>query len=523
MDLRIRSFKQAAFWSTAINAFGQGLALVFSMIMAAVFGAQESTDILYYCLGIFLLLVGMTQTVNVGVLIPETMRRRVQTGDRDAMAFINRFMALLVGLVVLLSVGLLWNPVGAMGAFSKFPAEVLERNSSLLFWMALSFPLQMVSQLLLDILISYRFLTLPATLSCVSRSLNLGFVLVFHERFGVVSVAMGMALGYALQLALNLYLLRRMVGWRFNVWRAEPGTRIWQNMFWAEAGTTASALSNYLVLFLSSGFGAGILTALSYASRMSAMPIELLTTQVSAVTAVKFNELAAHQDDHQLGQAFGRISRLLVALLTPLSFLMALTGLEIIQILYGRGAFQESVGLTASLFSVFVLVLPLHAMAIVLARLFIAKQRVRMGASWQIFSSLLLMGLMVGFIRWLGPMGLAWGGLVHLILYLLVLSPFVVRVFPTTAMPPVWSALVRTWIACGVVAGLAWGVVAGLFPGYSPWLTGPMKAIIFTVIYGLVLGVVPPDRESQRECRDWARAARRRFWNVGGLPGEVGP
>ena len=93
MDFRIQSFKQAAFWSTAINAFSQGLALVFSMVMAAVFGARESTDILYYCLGIFALISGLFQAANVNVLIPETMRRRHQTGEADAMAFINRFFA----------------------------------------------------------------------------------------------------------------------------------------------------------------------------------------------------------------------------------------------------------------------------------------------------------------------------------------------------------------------------------------------------------------------------------------------
>ena len=93
MDLRIRSFRQAAFWSTAINAFSQLLSLVFSMVMAAVFGAQESTDVLYYCIGVFALLSGMFQAINVSVLVPETMRRRHQIGELDAMAFINRFFA----------------------------------------------------------------------------------------------------------------------------------------------------------------------------------------------------------------------------------------------------------------------------------------------------------------------------------------------------------------------------------------------------------------------------------------------
>lgn len=518
MNFPIQTFRQAALWSTVINGFSQGLALVFSMAMAALFGAQESTDILYYWLGLSLLLVGMIQTVNVSVLIPETMRRRIQTDERDAMAFINRFLALLAGFILLVSAGLLIDPVGAIALLSKFPEETLARHAALLFWLALSFPLQLLSQLLLDILISYRFLTLPAALSCVSRVINLGFAWGFHRRFGVLAVAMGMALGFALQLALNLVLLRRAVGWKFGAWSMQPGKRIWRNIFWAELGVAASTAANYLALFLSTGFGAGVITALSYARRMSSMPVELLTTQVSAVTAVKFNELAARQANGELGQSGDRISRLLIALLTPLAFALALTGSEIIRLFYGRGAFRESVGLTSGLFSVFVLTLPLHAMAMVLARLFVARQRVRMGASWQIFSSLLNMAILYGFIRWLGPFGLAWGGLAHLLLYLLILSPFVARDMPETVLRPTWAAFARTAAAGGLSAGLAWAGSAWLFPAASPWLTGGSKAFIFALLYGMVIWVSPPDRESRRECGQWLREATGRWRKSGRVP-----
>jgi len=523
MGLRIRSFKQAAFWSTAINGFSQGLALLFSMVMATIFGAQESTDILYYCIGIFALMVGMTQAVNVSVLIPETMRRRVQTGDRDAMAFINRFLVILVGLILLLSAGLIWNPPGIIAAISKFSVETLRDHSSLLFWLALSFPLQMISQLLLDILISYRFLTLPAMLSCVNRFINVLFVLFFYQRLGVVSVAMGMVLGFALQLSLNLFLLRRAVGWKFGVWRAEPGHQVLGNIFWAELGTVASTLSNYFVLFMTSGFGAGLITSLNYARRMSGMPVELLTTQVSSVTAVKFNELSALKKHDELSRTFGRVSRLLIAVMVPVSALMSLTGLEIITILYGRGAYRDSVGLTAGLFSVFVLILPLHALVTVLARLFVSHQRVRLGASWQIFSSLLCVGVMAVLIRWLGYWGVAWGRVVHLLLYLLALAPFVMREFSSVSMWPIGKAFFRTALASAVSAGTVWAVTHLYLNGSSPWLIGPVKVLFFAFLYGLILQFLPPDRESQQECAQWVGSAWRRMKRLGGSSGGNAP
>ena len=257
MDLRIRSFRQAAFWSTAINAFSQLLSLVFSMVMAAVFGAQESTDVLYYCIGVFALLSGMFQAVNVNVLVPETMRRRHQIGELDAMAFINRFFAAFALLIAGLTAWILWNPAGTMTLISRFSAEALERNSRLVFWLLATLPLQMAAQLLLDVLVSYKFLTLPAALSCVNRILNVAFVWLFHRQLGVLSVALGMLLGFGLQVLLNLYLLRRAIHWRPLAWRTRVGGRVYRNVAWTELGTLASTLAGYLPLFLFSGFSAG--------------------------------------------------------------------------------------------------------------------------------------------------------------------------------------------------------------------------------------------------------------------------
>jgi putative peptidoglycan lipid II flippase len=283
MDFRIQSFRQAAFWSTAINAFSQGLALLFSILMAAVFGAQESTDVLYYCIGIFALLSGLFQAVNVSVLIPETMRRRYQTGEADAMAFMNRFFAAFAVLIFSLTAWLLWNPAGALTMISRFSPEMLARNSRLVFWLLATLPLQMIAQLLLDMLVSYKFLTLPAILSCVNRLLNILFVWLFHRQLGVISVALGMLLGFGFQVALNLILLRRTIRWNPLAWKTRIGGAVYRNIAWTEVGTLASTAAGYLPLLMFSGLSAGAMTVLNYARRLSAIPSQLLTAQISNV------------------------------------------------------------------------------------------------------------------------------------------------------------------------------------------------------------------------------------------------
>lgn len=509
MDLRIRSFRQAAFWSTAINAFSQLLSLVFSMVMAAVFGAQESTDVLYYCIGVFALLSGMFQAVNVSVLVPETMRRRHQIGELDAMAFINRFFAAFALLIAGLTAWILWNPAGTMTLISRFSAEALERNSRLVFWLLATLPLQMAAQLLLDVLVSYKFLTLPAALSCVNRILNVAFVWLFHRQLGVLSVALGMLLGFGLQVLLNLYLLRHAIRWRPLAWRTRVGGRVYRNVAWTELGTLASTLAGYLPLFLFSGFSAGAMTALNYARRLAAVPADLLTTQVSGVAAIKFNELAARREPGPLAESFERTTRVLVFLLVPASVLLALVAPDVVRILLGRGAFCEgpAVSLTSNLLALLALNIPLTGVAMLMARFFVAHQAIRYGTLWQIFSALLNAGLVAGGVRWLGVIGLPLALIAHLFLYLVVLSAFMARRFPGLALWPTWRALCGDAASAAAVAAPIWAARIRWGASASPWTLGAATVLAFAVGYGLLLIVLSPDRMAWQYCREMAKAA----------------
>ena len=522
MMFRIQSFKQAAFWSTAINAFSQGLALIFSMVMAAVFGAQEGTDILYYCIGLFMLASQMVQSVNVGVLVPETMRRRHQLGEEDAMAFINRFFAVFGGLIAVFVLWLLWNPVRSIALISRFPEEVLARNSSILFWLILSFPLQMMAQLLLDILVSYRYLTLPATLSCINRAINVLFVLLFHRSLGVASVAMGMALGFGLQVLLNLGLLVHVIHWRPFVWKTKVHNSTYKNIAWVELGTLSSALAGYLPLFLFSGFSAGAMTVLNYARRMSNMPVELLTAQVASVVAVKFNEQTARRDFAGIGRSFDRLMRMIVLFLTPLTFLLALAGRSIISIFFERGAFDTAAVVeTAGLFSILVLTLPLVAIDNVVGRLFIARQEVALGTRCQIFNSALTGAMVFGFVTWLGPRGFAVGIFLTQCIYLMVLATiFPARLAPVVLWPTLCN-LVRTAGGCGTIALVVWfGVEWMLSTAAGPWWTGVFRCGLFVAAYGAILRWCPPDRLGRDEGVELVRAGIRRLWIRGGGGGH---
>lgn len=517
MIFRIQSFRQAAFWSTGINAFSQGMALVFSMVMAAVFGAQDSTDVLYYCIGIFALLTGLFQAVNVSVLIPETMRRRHQAGEADAMAFINRFFAAFGVMIVGLTAWILRDPAASMTMISRFSEEALRSNSRLVFILLASLPLQMAAQLLLDVLVSYKFLALPATLSCVNRILNIAFVLAFHRQLGVMSVALGMLIGFALQVALNLHLLRRAIHWNPFLWRTRIGAAAHRNVAWTGLGTLASTAAGYLPLFLFSGFSAGALTTLNYARRLSATPTQLLTSQISNVTGIKFNELAARNELGELAAVFDRLCRALVLGLVPLAYGLMLASHSIAEILFGRGDFNEAaVASVGKMFGLLILVLPLEAMNFLVARYFVARQAIAQALPLQLAGAAIQFGAVFWSVRQWGEYGYPIGLMIFWVLYFMALAVAMPRLFEGISIWPLMGSWLRTMGACAAVAGVVWAVgrTAGI-QDWNPWASAIFRTILFGALYGGLLKTFPPDEKAMRYGAMVWRQMTGRKWSEG--------
>jgi putative peptidoglycan lipid II flippase len=512
MRLRVQSFRQAAFWSTAIGALGQALSLLFGMLMAAYFGAQDSTDVLYYCIGTFALVATLIQQVNVSVLVPETMRRREQTGERDAMAFINRFFLFFSALILLATGLMLLHPSGVLTTVSRFPVELLERNRPLVLWLVISFPLYMISQLLLDVLVSYRFLTLPVVLSCVGRLINIAFVLAFHRRLGVVSAAMGMAVGFGLQIAVNAWMLERAVDWQWGAWRTRIGGNVYRNVLWSELGTVAMALASYLPLYLFSGFSAGVLTALNYAQRMGRVPMDLLTTQFSAVAGVKFNELMARREEDELNASFGRLARVAGFALVPLGVWLALVGHDVISLLFGRGKFEgEALQLTSLLFSVWVLNLPMTGFMTMLTRYLVARQAIRYGVLWQIFSNALNAAIVVLCIRRWGVVGYPVGLCIHMLAYMAIITFSMSRRYAGIPFGAVWRSFAATSAGAVLLALPVAGFRAWAGGRLSPLPLGLATTALYALPYATWLWLWPPDRMARAYCLGIAASAASRL------------
>ena len=120
---------------------------------------------------------------------------------------------------------------------------------------------------------------------------------------------------------------------------------------------------------------------------------------------MKFNRLTAQREYGELNISFERISRVTIFILVPLAALLALLGFDLVSFLFGHGRFRgEALHLAGLLFSIFVLNLPMTGFMTLTARYLVARQAIRYGVLWQIFSNV-FNAIVVITIHFWGPVG----------------------------------------------------------------------------------------------------------------------
>jgi peptidoglycan biosynthesis protein MviN/MurJ (putative lipid II flippase) len=146
------------------------------------------------------------------------------------------------------------------------------------------------------------------------------------------------------------------------------------------------SLRTYITFYLLSGLGAGVITSLNYGQQISFIPEMLLTTQIIAVTGIKFNELSSKDDKPELNRFFISLLNILMLLMLPIGVLLALNSNEIVVILFTFAKKLDAGMLNQLALCIFFLslTLPARALDLVMTRLITAQQKIKEGVVYAV-------------------------------------------------------------------------------------------------------------------------------------------
>lgn len=476
-----------------------------SVVASFAFGAQASTDILFYMLSVVILLSTLLSSVNQQVIVPNVIYLRSNGTEEDSKKFISFiYLVYLVIGVFITFILMLW-PEQILQLFSKFSIEHIMNNLNILKYIIPTFLLIIANTFILDIFTSYKYFTLPMILDMLKNLIIIIFVLIFKDIFSVASLALGVLMGNLLQFILLNYMLFSVLKCKPSFRRYHLSSEIKKNIGYVVGGFLTAFLSSFVVIYLMSGFISGVYSAMDYGLKISTVFSLVIVGQISTVVGMNIIELYAKNDMKKLNETFIHYFKLSLFLIIPFSFIIALNSEGIISLFFERGKFtRQSVVLTGEFLRYFILTLPYILINSFVVRLIIAKQIQRVAFWWQISQSvgnIIVYWLMINLF---GFMGYPIGGIIASYIYIfLLLHIFLKKQFDFIDNKEVIKYFVSNGLLNFIIAAAFFTLNLRTMAGGSflqkiihiSWIT--IAFILLNLILGYVTGI---NKEVTNKC-----------------------
>ncbi|MFZ5986172.1 MAG: lipid II flippase MurJ [Bacillota bacterium] len=427
--LRPESTNRAIALSLILSLIAKVLTFVQSLIISYAFGTQESTDILFYAVSFILLITSFPLFLNQQIVVPVSIDIRNNISEDESKRFIFYVYLIYFFIGVIFTFILLLEPVKTISIFSKFEIESIHRNLNVIRYILLSFIFIVINSFMLDIFVAYKYFSFPMLMDMAKNILVIVCVLVLKDKFNVLSLAIGILIGNAAQfIILNVFMFAKIkLKVSFKPYRISSLVK--RNLIYVFSGQVTSFLNGFVVMYLLSGFSAGIYTAVDYGQKISNLFAAVVIGQITTVVGVNFIELFTKKDYGNLNNMFIGYLKKSLFFIIPACFIMSLNSEIIISVVFGRGRFgHDSVVLVSKFFRYFIMSVPMLLINGFLVKMIVAAQIQKVAFLWQSLYNILFSGILYLLISYYGYSGYPIGNLIAYSVYTISLLYYLLKV-----------------------------------------------------------------------------------------------
>jgi murein biosynthesis integral membrane protein MurJ len=226
---------------------------------------------------------------------------------------------------------------------------------------------------------SLKKFALPASADLAFKAAVLGALFLFYKYWGLYAAIAGVLAGAFFKLLIHLLALRKHLLFR-KVPPVQPVylRNAWQLTWPLLIGVSFSQLSALADNLFASYLQEGAISALSYARKVVDLPILVFPYILSIVVFPYFSELALARDHEKQGALLTQSLAWITLLFLPLSIFFFTFSLDIIEVMFMRGAFtQDSAALTAKPLAFYALGMVFFALETVLVIFYYANSNTR--------------------------------------------------------------------------------------------------------------------------------------------------
>lgn len=331
------SYKTGAALAVGATAFWKLTSFLNSVLIALYFGAGADTDIYFYLIMIIGFGVTFMQRLNNTILIPEAMFLAENNPPQSRRFLTLGFYFYLLLALALCVLGLTF-PAELIGFISRFDIVLLKNDQILLGAAFFLFATNLMVYYLTSIAEMYKFFSV-AILAPLNAVCPLACLLLWGKQLGIISMIYGFLAANVLQILMLIWLLKVKLHWDFTPRPYVMRPAACKNMLTGQTLAALDIVNNLLPLYLLSGMGAGVVSALNYCRQLTDSPSEIITNRVTNVSKIELTENAARGQINVFNKNFLSTNHMLLFILTPLAVFSAYFATDIIGLFFQRGQF----------------------------------------------------------------------------------------------------------------------------------------------------------------------------------------
>lgn len=331
------------------------------MYVAYAFGANIETDIFFFAVSFIALSSGLITTVMSSIFLPMVIQLRNKKNlDDESILFTNNFFSWLLVITFIAGLGTFLFTSDIFLFISKFQREEILININILRYFAFIFMATVLNEFYRVLLQSHGEFKVPAISNIIQPSVTILSIWILASRFNVESLAIVTLISRGFQL---IYLQRAsfkmgiILKINFSNKKNILNFLNLAYMYWIASFITM--FSGFYFDYSATGLSGGSLTAISYAQKLYTLPISLLAIPILEILGTKFALLYASKEMGKIRDLYKQVVDMTLFVMVPVSAVLIGYGEDIVQILFGRGAFtKESVAMTASSLLIYSIAIP---------------------------------------------------------------------------------------------------------------------------------------------------------------------
>lgn len=351
--MRVKNIKNTVSVLMGITVLSQVIAFLRESVFAYYFGTSMEADAYVMASQIPVTLFAIVSTAINTVMLPIYTEKKNTVGTHGAKGFLKTASVLFFGLSVAVIVLAEIFAVPLVRIFApSFDAEMLQvtvRYTRLLFPTIVGTILINVFTVCFNADNDFFFPSVAALTQSVSI---IAIMVICVKTLGTEAAVWGSILGIVANLLLILLPQRAVFCEKINLRQAWDDLKnVLYKVIPVTIGVGIAEVNRIIDRAVASGLDTGSITALNYANKLSVVFSALILSAVSAVSFKKFSETYARREFRKRSEQLSDYTVLLIAVLLPITIGALLLKTELIEIAFGRGAFDsDSVAQTADVF-----------------------------------------------------------------------------------------------------------------------------------------------------------------------------